>query len=117
MEKKDTLSNDFSSINDQGTFVSSPTNAVSDVPTRVAGKLSLSKQISIYIGSVVLSPFSLYWFFKYKNNPDTKQLAYISLAITIVTFIFTLFTLEAYIRAVNNYLQLYKSTMSTYSGL
>lgn len=59
--------------------------------------------VKIILGSVFLSPLSLYWFFKYYKNPETKKIAFISLIITTVVFILGVITTVSYINTINNY--------------
>ena len=80
-------------------------------------KLGFGKIATIYIGSVLLSPFSLYWFFKYRKDLENKKVAYISLVLTLITLLFGIVTMSAYIKAVNGYMSDYKNNLDIYSQL
>jgi hypothetical protein len=73
----------------------------------MSNKLSTWQIIKIYVGSVLLSPFSLYWFFKYYKDVENKRIAYISLVITVVSLGFGLIVSYEYIKAITAYSQLY----------
>ena len=75
----------------------------------VSKKLPLYETIKILLGSFFLSPFSLYWFFRYRKDPATRRIAYISLAITIIIFVLDVVTAFFYVRAYNNYISSYAS--------
>ena len=70
-------------------------------------KLTGWQQIKIYVGSILLAPFSLYWFFKYFRDPENKVVAYVSLIITLVTFYYVYYTIDAYIKAITSYSGMY----------
>jgi len=71
--------------------------------------LSIGQKIKIYILSVILAPLGLYWFFKYFRNDssDKKQVAFISLLITIVMIIILLVLNLYFIKTLRIYTQNY----------
>jgi uncharacterized BrkB/YihY/UPF0761 family membrane protein len=78
--------------------------------------LSIRKKLTIYILSVVLAPFGLYWFFKYVRNPDyeNRKVAWIVLMLTVVAVVISTLILKSYISTLGYYVQEYETI---YSGL
>ncbi len=80
-------------------------------------ELSLGNKVKIYIGSLVLAPFGLYWFFKYFRDEKNKKVAYISLVITIISLVTATVVTIGYINSINDYLDKYNGTMELYTNL
>lgn len=66
--------------------------------------MSLGKELGIYVFDVFLAPFGLVWFFKYFRSLDSakKRVAYMSLLITIVTVVLTVYITVGYIKSVTS---------------
>ncbi len=70
---------------------------------------STAQKVKIYILSIFLAPFGLYWFFKYlgSENNDKRKVAfnvlYISIVMIIVLFIINFY----FIRALQTYVDSY----------
>lgn len=75
--------------------------------TYLMATLSTWATVKIYVGSVLLSPFSLYWFFKYFRDGENKRVAYISLFITVVSFVAGAVVVGEYAKVLSNYTQVY----------
>lgn len=71
--------------------------------SQIPQHLSTFEIAKIFLGSIFLSPLSLYWFFKYYKKTETKKIAYISLAITLITLLIGILTAIFYISAVSDF--------------
>ena len=71
--------------------------------------LSKGNRIKIYVLSVLLAPFGLYWFFKFfrDKDPEKKRVAFISLYITIVMLILLVVVNMYFVKALNVYVNSY----------
>lgn len=69
-------------------------------------RVSLAKELSIYIFSFFLVPLGLYWFFKYFKSLDTvkKRVAYISLVITLIALTLTMIVVYGYVQSLKGYI-------------
>ncbi|MBN1463883.1 MAG: hypothetical protein JW922_09460 [Paludibacteraceae bacterium] len=80
-------------------------------------QLSNRKKMIIYLGSMVLAPFSLYWFFKYFRDENNKKVAYISLSITILAFVLSTIILTSYVQMLDRFMGKYKDSLNIYTEL
>lgn len=69
-------------------------------------KISLVRELFIYILCFICAPLGLYWFFKYVRSLDgTKQrVAYMSLIITLIAIIATIGITYSYIQTIKSYM-------------
>ena len=69
----------------------------------------LSRKIKIYLMSVFLAPFGIYWFFKYfrSTDEDKRKLGFYCLYITIVMVIILVIVNYFFIKSVNSYVNNY----------
>ena len=74
--------------------------------------LGFGRKLYIYTIAVVGPPFGLIWFFKYFRSPnaDIKRVAYISLILTVLSIIITLW-------ATISFFQGLQGTYNTYTNL
>lgn len=82
-------------------------------------ELTTRKRFKLYIFSVLIAPFGLYWFFKYFRSgvPENKKFAYIVLTITIVTMVVLIATSYSYIQTFDQYTSMYKEQLDMYKDL
>lgn len=75
--------------------------------------MKTSQKIKIYLASFFLAPLGLYWFFKYRKNPDKeiRKVGSIALWITIVTLVISTITFSLYINAISGYISMYKDSL------
>ncbi|HLD51120.1 hypothetical protein A3K34_01640 [candidate division WWE3 bacterium RIFOXYC1_FULL_40_10] len=68
--------------------------------------LSTWSKMKIYLVTVFLAPFGLYWFFKYFRESDSekRKVAYIVLVITLVTLAFSVFSGMYVMKYYTNYI-------------
>lgn len=69
-------------------------------------KITLLRELFIYILCFIFMPFGMYWFFKYFRNPDgaKKRVAYVSLIITLIAIIATFWVTYNYIQSIKGYM-------------
>lgn len=61
---------------------------------------TLSSQILLYIKTLLLPPFGLYWGFRYLRQPDQKS-KLIGLVVIVITIIETIFLIQYTINTIN----------------
>lgn len=83
-------------------------NCGKKLPERNA-PLTTGKKIKIYLLSVLLAPFGLYWFFKFfKNeNPENRKTALCSLYITIFMIIVIVILNIYFVKVLKTYMGTY----------
>ena len=86
---------------------------------KAKNKLSTGEIVKIYVFSIILAPFSLYWFFKYFKNPRSciRRVAYFSLIITLISTGISVIIVTQYISAVKQYSELYNTNLQLYQSL
>lgn len=80
---------------------------------------SSGEKIKIYLISLLLCPFGLYYFFKYRKNKsaDKKSTAVISLVLTLVSIMVLVVVNYFFIQSVQKYINVYESQYELYRGL
>ena len=70
---------------------------------------SKTQRIKIYLVSIVVAPFGLYWFFKYfkNNNADKRKTAFVAFYLTIVTLFVVTVISYYYVNQLKSYMGLY----------
>src|SRR5689334_13095391 len=65
--------------------------------------VSISKQISLYIKSILLPPMGIVWGMRYLRQPDPKSklVGVIAITLTIITLVITIVAVKGVIDAVN----------------
>ena len=78
--------------------------------------LTLWQKIKIFLVTVLLAPFGLYWFFKLRKSEDPvrKKIAYVVLYLTIVVLLASVVLAYYTTKAYMNYLNSYVSGSSLY---
>ena len=69
-------------------------------------KITLLRELFIYVLCFIFVPFGMYWFFKYFRNSDgtKKRVAYISLVITLIAIATTAAITYSYVRTIKGYM-------------
>ena len=69
-------------------------------------KISLIKEIFIYIICFIFVPFGMHWFFKYVRSADgtKKRVAFMSLVITLIAVATTVSVTYNYIQSIKGYM-------------
>lgn len=85
-------------------------------PNKTEQPLTTWQVIKVYILTVLLAPFGLYWFFKYVRNTDPakRRVAYIVLVLTILAIVFAVVSTAYVAGSYSDYLN---SSMFDYSGI
>ena len=78
--------------------------------------MNFKQKLKIYFVSFFLTPFGLYWFFKYfrHEDPAYKKEGYIALIITFAALGLSYFIVNKYLQAYSGYMDLYKGNMDVY---
>ncbi len=73
--------------------------------------IGIGKKIYMYAISILLPPFGIVYFFKYfrSQNPDLKKVGTISLILTIIATIATIWMFVGFMQGVQNSLSSYSS--------
>lgn len=81
--------------------------------------LTSTQKRRIYIASFFLTPFGLYWFFKYfrDDKPENRKAAYISLIFTIVPLVLLVIIIGKYINSLSGVIDMYETNLEVYSEL
>ena len=81
--------------------------------------LTSTQKRRIYIASFFLTPFGLFWFFKYfrDDKPENRKAAYISLIFTFVPLILIVVTMGKYINSLSSVIDAYETNLEVYSEL
>lgn len=68
-----------------------------------------AQKIKMFLFSIILAPFGLYWFFKYFKDPNSerRKVAYTILYITIFMIIILLIVNYYFIKSLTNSIQMY----------
>ena len=78
--------------------------------------MNIKQKLKIYFVSFFLTPFGLYWFFKYfkHEDPAYKKEGYMALFLTLFALGLSYFIVAKYMQVYSGYLDLYKDNMDVY---